>query len=1074
MKSPIRPERSPITQSWLAASFIYFICILYGSLLPFDFTFHPWDQAWQKFSAMPYLDLDARSRADWIANLLLYLPLGFVATGTAIRSGGSQIVRLMLLALALAICLGAALGIEFAQVYFPPRTVSYNDLLAETLGTFAGMAIYLLFASKLVSLSRLLAHDKSIAILGVYSVGYLIFSLFPYDFLISRDEILWKLSTPLAAFFLAGSGCTHPISCIAKLAAEALAVAPIGLLLSRHWPRIGLVAAIFLGTLLGTVIEIAQLFLASGISQGASVLTRAIGIAIGCRIAPRLSSFSIEAIPPTLRWLSLLAVVPYLALLAALNGWATHNWLSLHDGLQRLDTLHFLPFYYHYYTTETVAVASLLTQVVMYAPIGLAYWLWRPIGSPAVAALLGGLVALAVETGKLFIGSAHPDPTDVLIAGASAAGMFAAIRWWTGHAKYTPADEPKAYVNQQPSATRRFLALLLAAGIALALWRYPLGTFWPALLLTAYAVAMWRFPSIWLFALPALLPLLDFAPWTGWFFLDEFDLLVLTTLAVGLWQAPSRDTPFRFKGAFVLLVGLLAITYLASTLIGLLPLAPIDGNAFSTYFSRYNSLRVAKGFFFALCLLPLLSAATRTKDWHKLFLSGMATGLMLLVAIVLWERHIFSGLLNFADEFRVTAMFSSMHTGGPQVETYAVLALPFVAAWFWATPSKARFAKALLLFSGAGYVVLVTFARGGYLGLVIALVILALGYWLSQAPKSGSRHLLLPLALVVAVALVALPGVLGSYAQSRLSKAGSDLDVRFAHWQDTLQMIDHSWSAKIFGMGLGRFPETYALRNTHGVHPGNYRFDREPGNSFLRLGTGDSLYVGQRVPVRPGTPYTLSLDMRSTNGHSAKIAAYLCEKQLLYSFRCTVSYFVSTPGKQGWEHLEETMNSGNIRVGNWFSRRPVELSFSAATAGAIIDLDNIELTGPDGDIAANGNFEKGSNRWLFTTDNGWPWRVENLWLQILFEQGWFGLAAFLLFSVYMLFRLAKYTRQGEAIANATLAAMLGVMTVGLFGSVFESPRLAFLFYLALFVTEARFTKHSQIRRVPAKKRPISK
>jgi len=51
---------------------------------------------------------------------------------------------------------------------------------------------------------------------------------------------------------------------------------------------------------------------------------------------------------------------------------------------------------------------------------------------------------------------------------------------------------------------------------------------WPlalALGLVACAAAVWRWPVLALGLLPAALPLLDLAPWSGRFFLDEFDLL---------------------------------------------------------------------------------------------------------------------------------------------------------------------------------------------------------------------------------------------------------------------------------------------------------------------------------------------------------------------------------------------------------------------------------------------------------------------------------------------------------------------------------------------------------------------
>ena len=86
--------------------------------------------------------------------------------------------------------------------------------------------------------------------------------------------------------------------------------------------------------------------------------------------------------------------------------------------------------------------------------------------------------------------------------------------------------------------------LALSAGLAClaALRQYPLGHGWPVWLLYAllpcyFLLLCWR-PALWLFVLPALLPVLDLAPWTGWFFFEEIDLLLLLTVACGYarWQ----------------------------------------------------------------------------------------------------------------------------------------------------------------------------------------------------------------------------------------------------------------------------------------------------------------------------------------------------------------------------------------------------------------------------------------------------------------------------------------------------------------------------------------------------------
>jgi energy-coupling factor transporter transmembrane protein EcfT len=75
------------------------------------------------------------------------------------------------------------------------------------------------------------------------------------------------------------------------------------------------------------------------------------------------------------------------------------------------------------------------------------------------------------------------------------------------------------------------LALLcMAAGAGLA-WSHPIS---PAIMLAAIigwtAAVAWR-PGVWLFVVPAALPLLNFGPWTGWIVFEEFELLVLGAAA---------------------------------------------------------------------------------------------------------------------------------------------------------------------------------------------------------------------------------------------------------------------------------------------------------------------------------------------------------------------------------------------------------------------------------------------------------------------------------------------------------------------------------------------------------------
>lgn len=1072
----------PLRKTLLFAGWLYALFVVYGSLVPLDFHPMPLAEAGQAFLRIPYLEIDLASRADWVANLILYIPLGAFCMAWL---GGARAAGFLDGIAAFLACAAVAVGVEFAQLFFPPRTVSLNDIIAELLGSAAGIVLWRLFGTRFMGLMAGMSsggpHAVRAAVI-LYTLAYLAFSLFPYDFLLSAQDLAQKLGSDQYHLLIAASSCVSLPLCGVKLAAEVAAAAPLGVLMGitgQGGGRPAYFRAWSYGLLLGLAIETGQFFLASGNSQGISVITRAAGMALGLALFYRAKNRRPDGFRLHPGKAALLCCPPYLALLAALNGWFTRPWLGLREGLQRLPELHFVPFYYHYYTTETAAMFSLLAHAGMYAPVGLGVWtVARRGGGRRGGALLAGLlaagVAFVMEAGKLFIAAKRPDPTDLLIAAAAASAAFALAAMVSRRVSGIPAaPEPdRAEPDRaEPEAAAgrglRLLSLALGASIGWAVLDYPLGPYWLGTGLAAYVLLLWRFPRLWLVAIPALVPVLDFAPWSGWIFLDELDLVVLATVAVGLWRPLRFAEHPAFGKAARLLVGLFAASCAVSLFIGLMPLQPLDDNAFSSYLSHYNSLRAAKGFFLALLLLPLLkdSALQPGVDYRRLFSVGMALGTALLAAAVMWERWLFPGLFDFSAEYRVTALFSSMQTGGPQVEAYAVLTLPFVAMWFLAKPGKLAFAAALSLFAAAAYAVLVTFARGGYLGLAVAVLVLSAGMLSGRGAKArppGWRRLF-PAVLVLIVVAVAVPVATGTYVQSRFAQTRADLGIRLAHWKSALGMIGGDVRSRVFGMGLGSFPATYYLENSRGIRPGNYRFLQENGNAFLRLGGGDSYYIGQKAAVAAHTDYLLSLDIRSATPGRAKLHPYLCEKHVLYSFNCQWLEFVTTPGQTGWERRELVFNSGETGKGGLFSRRPVELGFAVPAAESPIDVDNVRLIGPHGDdLIANGGFSQGAARWFFTTDDGWPWRVENLWLQLLFEQGWLGMLAFFLLIARQCYRLARRAGCGDMFAVGLLASFSGLLTVGLFGSVFESPRLAMLFFVAFFVSEL----HLRPGRVP--------
>jgi hypothetical protein len=325
-----------------------------------------------------------------------------------------------------------------------------------------------------------------------------------------------------------------------------------------------------------------------------------------------------------------------------------------------------------------------------------------------------------------------------------------------------------------PVLAARLVALIALVGCAAATLAYPLNPLFSGAFLGTYMALLWWRPHLWLAAVPALLPVLDLAPWTGWFFLEELDLLLAATVAVGYWRlapvAPQARLP-RFAAAALAMI---TLAFALSGAAGVLPLAPFDANAFANYMSPYNSLRIAKGLLWALLLLPLLTrcAGPELQNLQKYFVPGMLLGLAGTCAAVAWERTLFPGLINFSSDYRPTAPFSAMHTGGAALDAYLALSFPFVAAWLLAGGGRLRRGAALMLLLVGLFTGLATFSRDMYLAYSVSATVLGV-ILLSQHLRSGQLRLgmLLGVGTLLALAGWLLAGVFGSSGYRGLAAA---------------------------------------------------------------------------------------------------------------------------------------------------------------------------------------------------------------------------------------------------------------------------------------------------------------
>lgn len=123
------------TSAWPLA-LIYVVLVVYASLYPFE--------GWRDQGIAPWAFLASPLPKYWTgfdvaANVVGYVPLGFLLALSAMCRGGGTQVRAVLLATGAAF--GLSLGMEMLQSYLPVRVASNVDLALNVAGAWLGASI---------------------------------------------------------------------------------------------------------------------------------------------------------------------------------------------------------------------------------------------------------------------------------------------------------------------------------------------------------------------------------------------------------------------------------------------------------------------------------------------------------------------------------------------------------------------------------------------------------------------------------------------------------------------------------------------------------------------------------------------------------------------------------------------------------------------------------------------------------------------------------------------------------------------------------------------------------------------
>jgi glycopeptide antibiotics resistance protein len=428
---------------WLAVLVMTFA--IYASLLPFDLHVRPMADALSIFVAI-LIDPTSEtvSRTNFLANVLLFVPIGFGLMGAQLAEHRRWQGLLGGVLVTVVASLLVSTAAEFLQVFAPNRVPALTDILAQTAGTIAGIISWTwagpgLTAWLRASTGRSHSDRVTRALVG-YCVVWIIAGLAPFDATLDIGELGHRLRTGMINVVPFASIASPQRQAWDALIAVVSAI-PLGMLGLTGWltqsTRRGAAAAWTIGATAVVTLEAAQIFIYSHAADITDVLFGSLGVAVGVLIGVRTVARMAASAAPTpaarTRWLVMVGL------------WCLvicgYHWLPFDFGVdlplvqRKLSQISLVPFAGHWSGSDLDTFNNTLSKVAVAMPLGLfvalAAHAWRlstrvlVVGWTAAAAVIFSIV----EVGQLFVPSRVPDPTDVLLGIAASLAGLALGRW---------------------------------------------------------------------------------------------------------------------------------------------------------------------------------------------------------------------------------------------------------------------------------------------------------------------------------------------------------------------------------------------------------------------------------------------------------------------------------------------------------------------------------------------------------------------------------------------------------------------------------------------------------------------
>jgi VanZ family protein len=409
-------------------------CAAYGLLMLYastvigpsgmHFVYQDPGAAFRIFLATPYVINGSDQRADWMGNLLMLVPFGFMTTGALWPR--RCVLRPLAVFGAILASVATIVAIKYLQLFFPPRTVTLNYIAAQTLGAVAGCAGF-------VCCARCIGRPTSvrdpvaglIIALRLYFAVLVLFLLMPLDFALDATDLRAQIARlPEAVTALPGSNRPPEVRALLVAVAGA-AFIPVGMLMtfvrtSVYRAQRSLWAVAGRGLLINSIIFGLTTLLISGYPAMASILYRTGGMVTGAAVILWLMRQDPARLRQWLRKLAPWMVVPYVFVLLLVSRLLSRQWLSLDDALAQAYPLGFLPLFDYYIVSKAEAAKNIAGHALLYAPIGILLWMRYGVRTEGRALALAMTMAFMVEAARYFRPGLEGDVNTIAVAGVSA------------------------------------------------------------------------------------------------------------------------------------------------------------------------------------------------------------------------------------------------------------------------------------------------------------------------------------------------------------------------------------------------------------------------------------------------------------------------------------------------------------------------------------------------------------------------------------------------------------------------------------------------------------------------------